>query len=93
MTNDFGIPILRYEEEENIVDQGTFITFLIKNFTVEEYFSRMKAGESPLDILESKGYLAGSVKRNLKLVGYEPTVAGRDAYLKDQVAKYYQRTA
>ena len=32
---------------------GAFKNFLIKHFTTDEYFGRYKAGESPLDILES----------------------------------------
>lgn len=63
-------------------DQAGFISFLIKNFTVEEYFERMENGESPLNILESKGYLGASVKRDLKNVGFEPTLEGRTSYLK-----------
>ena len=38
-------------------DQLGFKSFLKKNFTVEEYFARIDAGEAPLDILKSKGYM------------------------------------
>jgi len=69
-------------------DQAGFITFLIKNFTVEEYFDRMANDESPLDILESKGYLASSIKRDLKQMGYQPSFEGRTAYLQAQASKY-----
>lgn len=34
----------------------SFLRFLIKNITVEEFTTRMDAGESPLGILESHGY-------------------------------------
>ena len=52
---------------------GTFQTFLIKNFTVEEYFDRLTAGEAPLTILESKGYILPPIKRR----GYPVTPEGR----------------
>jgi hypothetical protein len=55
---------------------GSFVTFLIKNFTVEEYFARMDAGESPLDIAESKGYMLPHIKKWLKRDGYPTTQAG-----------------
>lgn len=45
---------------------SSFISFLIKNFTVEEYFGRLEAGEGPLTILESKGYLLPHIKKWLK---------------------------
>jgi len=74
-------------------DKGSFITFLIKNFTVEEYFGRIDSGESPGEILKSKGYVAASIKRDLKRAGYAPTLEGYDAYIKAQVEKYQARTA
>jgi hypothetical protein len=61
--------------------KSSFITFLIKNFTVEEYFSRMEDGESPLAILQSKGYLLSHVKKLLKTAGYPATVAGLEKYI------------
>jgi len=36
---------------------GSFATFLRKNFTVEEYFASLNAGEDPFTIAKSKGYL------------------------------------
>lgn len=42
---------------------GSFRSFLIKFFTVEEYFSRHETGEAPLTILESKGYILPHIKR------------------------------
>ena len=67
--------------------KGSFVTFLIKNFTVEEYFDRHAAGEAPLSILESKGYVSPHIKKILKAQGYEPTIAGKDRYILDQMAK------
>ena len=43
--------------------QGSFKNFLAKNFTVEEYATRYKNGESPLDILESKGFMTPQAKK------------------------------
>jgi len=61
---------------------GTFQTFLIKNFTVEEYFGRLNAGEGPLTILESKGYILPHIKKWLKEGGYPVTQEGYKQYLK-----------
>ena len=67
---------------------NTFMTFLRKNFTVEEYFAAIDAGESPLNIAQAKGYLLPHVKRTLKEQGYEVSVAGFDQYIKDRVAAH-----
>lgn len=64
---------------------GSFITFLIKNFTVEEYFDRMAAGDAPLKILEDKGYLLPHIKTWLKRDGYEVSKAGFDKYIQDRI--------
>jgi hypothetical protein len=72
---------------------GSFATCLRKNFTVEEYFDRMDAGESPLPIAESKGYLLPHIKKWLKQGGYPVNKAGQKQMIADQVAKYYDKTA
>ena len=64
--------------------RGPFLTFLIKNFTVEEYFSRLEAGEAPLTILQSKGYLQPHIKKWLKEGGYEVSPAGVEQMIKNQ---------
>ena len=69
--------------------KATFLTFLVKNFTVEEYFGRLEAGETPLKILESKGYLLPHIKKLLKTTGYEVSVAGFKQYIEDQVDRRY----
>ncbi len=69
---------------------GSFITFLIKNFTVEEYFAQLDAGVAPLTIVEEKGYLLPHIKTWLKRDGYEVSKAGYDQYLADRVAQYRQ---
>lgn len=62
----------------------TFVNFLIKNFTVEEYFGRLKSGDAPLTIAESKGYLLPHVKKLLKVNGYPVTIEGFREYIKNQ---------
>jgi len=59
---------------------GSFATCLRKNFTVEEYFARLDAGEGPLPIAESKGYLLPHIKKWLKDAGYPATAAGYKAW-------------
>ena len=68
--------------------KASFISFLMKNFTVEEYFSRIDAGEAPLTILHSKGYVQPHVKAMLKKMGLPTTQQGLQQYLDAQVAKY-----
>lgn len=63
----------------------SFITFLIKNFTVEEYFGRLAAGETPLTILQSKGYLQPHIKKYLKQLGYPVTSAGYERFIQDEI--------
>lgn len=70
-------------------NRGSFLTFLCKNFTVEEYFSHLDAGMAPLTILEYKGYLLPHVKKHLKEIGYEVSVEGFKQYIQSQVDKHY----
>ena len=69
---------------------GSFITFLIKNFTVEEYFAQLDAGVAPLKIVEEKGYLLPHIKTWLKRDGYEVSKAGYEQFIADRVALYRQ---
>lgn len=73
--------------------KGSFITFLIKNFTVEEYFAQYDSGKAPLEILQSKGYLLPHIKKMLKQEGYEVSTAGYNAYINYRVAKYSTKIA
>ena len=57
-----------------------FKRFLIKNFTVEEYFGRLADGELPLPILESKGFISTNMKKALKRAGYPTTAEGKKDY-------------
>jgi hypothetical protein len=56
---------------------GSFMTILRKKFTVEEYFARLDAGETPHHIAESKGYIQPHVKRWMKEGGFPITPAGK----------------
>ena len=66
---------------------ATFITFLIKNFTVEEYFGEIAKGVSPLKIVEAKGYLLPHIKRWLKAGGYSVDRAGYEQFSADNFAR------
>ena len=72
---------------------GSFATCLRKNFTVEEYFTRLDSGEGPLPIAKSKGYLLPHIKRWLKNDGYPISAAGYDAWHADQMVKVLVRHA
>jgi hypothetical protein len=69
--------------------KASFLKFLVKNFSVEEYFGRLDAGESPLKILEAKGYLLPHIKKLLKEIGYEVSVTGFHQYTEDQLERRY----
>ena len=71
--------IARFKYQKS--DKVGFQSFLIKNFEVEEYLGRLAAGETPVGVLESKGYVSAAVKRILRISGFEPTLAGKQAYL------------
>ena len=73
--------------------KASFLTFLTKNFTVDEYFGRLAKGESPLPILQSKGYIQPHIKKHLKELGYPVTQAGFEQLIQDDVAKIQQRHA
>ena len=73
--------------------KASFLTFLTKNFTVEEYFGRLEKGESPLTILQSKGFIQPHIKKMLKAQGYPVTNAGFEQLVQDNVAKTQQRLA
>ena len=72
---------------------GSFATCLRKNFTVEEYFARMDAGESPLPIAESKGYILPHIKKWIKQAGYPVTRAGHDEWWSAELVKIEARSA
>tara|TARA_Y100000588_G_C13768068_1_gene716959 strand:- start:101 stop:466 length:366 start_codon:yes stop_codon:yes gene_type:complete len=69
-------------------DMGPFTTFLIKNFTVEEYFDAYAADVPPLKILESKGYMSRNAKAACKREGFPVTPEGFEAAVKASWAKW-----
>lgn len=69
-------------------DKAGFQAFLIKNFTVEEYFGLTDWDKlSPVEALKTKGYVSRTVKNILKEFGYEQTLAGFDQYIQDGIAR------
>jgi hypothetical protein len=73
--------------------KASFLTFLTKNFSVEEYFGRLEKGEAPLEIVGSKGFIQPHIKKMLKAQGYPVTHAGFEQLVQDNVAKTQQRLA
>jgi|TARA_R110000824_G_scaffold84392_6_gene210570 hypothetical protein len=78
---------------KRVAGAGSFMTCLRKNFTVEEYFARRDAGESPLPIAESKGYILPHIKRWMKEGGFPITQAGKAAWFADYMEKINARKA
>jgi len=72
--------------------RASFINFLVKNFTVEEYFQKLEGEKlAPLPILESKGYLLPHIKKHLKEGGYEVSRAGLDKMIQDRITARHAR--
>lgn len=68
-----------------------FMTFLRRNFTVEEYLDRLHTGETPMQIARSKGFIMSHIKAELKKGGYPVTTEGYSQYMKDVQARIAQR--
>jgi hypothetical protein len=73
---------------KNRGDRAAFQTFLMNNYSQEEYFGKLAARVAPAKILEEKGYISTGVKQLLKRLGYTPDLAGRDLYIKQQVSRF-----
>jgi hypothetical protein len=67
-------------------DRATFQSFLIKNFTVEEYTAQQTAGLAPATILETKGYVSATVRKALRRAGYPETQQGFKDLISAQIA-------
>jgi hypothetical protein len=73
--------------------KASFQAFLIKNFTVEEYFSLLETVKddasrrtyAPLEVLELKGYLSDNCKRACRLAGFPQTREGFQALIQSQI--------
>ena len=66
--------------------KASFVTFLTKNFTVEEYFGRMDKGETPMEIAESKGYVLPHIAKQLKAKGYPVPPSAFRKMIRDEIA-------
>lgn len=77
--------VARFKYQKSAI--GSFIKFLREHFTVEEYFDRIAAGEMPLKIVESKGYLLPVFRRKLREAGYDDTAEGFAQYRFDMNRK------
>ena len=63
-----------------------FKKFLRENFTVEEYFANLTCN-SPLQVLETKGYVSPNVAKILKQRGYPMTLEGRSQMIRDDIER------
>lgn len=68
-------------------DKGRFLTFLIKNFTPEQFFKAVNTPNpsnpwgnpfSPAPVLEAKGYISSTIRKSMKRAGY--TVFNKETY-------------
>lgn len=67
---------------------GKFKSFLVKNFTVEEYLKLVNEfNMAPITALETKGYVSANVAKVLKHYGYPATQEGKQQYLAYETAK------
>lgn len=69
-----------------------FVKFLIKNFTVEEYFKLVNEDRmSPLHVLQTKGYVNYNVTQQLKEKGYPITQEGFNRMIQDDIDEMEQK--
>lgn len=66
------------------VNMGPFMTFLRRNFTVEEWLSGVENGESPLTIAEKKGFVLQHIKHWLRRDGFPETQEGFNRWMEKQ---------
>lgn len=62
--------------------RAPFIKFLVANFSQEEYFTRLNAGELPLPILQSAGYVQPHVARLMRQYGLPVSTSSMPLLLK-----------
>ena len=64
----------------------TWVNFMVKNFTVEEYHAAATSPDgSPVQAMQSKGFLEPALKKQCKNAGYPTTVAGWKQMISDEV--------
>ena len=70
-------------------DKGRFLTFLINNFTPEEFFTAVNSPNpnnpwsnpfSPAPVLAAKGYISSTIRKGMKKAGY--TIFNKASYRK-----------
>lgn len=67
--------------------RADFISFLVKNFTVEEYFELMANPlATPMGILETKGYVHPNIRKFLVSKGLPQTMEAFNEYQRRQYA-------
>lgn len=90
----------KHAEYNYFVDRGEFIArfkygpkpfkawskFMVKNFSSLYEYIRASYETSPLDAMQSKGYLHSHIKKQLKKEGYSVSLAGFNQMIADQVA-------
>ena len=77
--------VARFKHGSAKASANHFIKFLVKNFTVEEYFAKLEQPNSaPVRVLEEKGYVSYNVAKILKKEGYAQTREAFTQYLKDR---------
>jgi len=62
-----------------------FVKFLMKNFTVEEYFEARKSGKTPAHILKEKGYICYNIQKKMKERGFPITPEGKKLYDEEMI--------
>ena len=67
---------------------GKFKSFLVKNFTVEEYLKLVNEfNMAPITALETKGYVSANAAKVLKSYGFPATQEGVRQYLAYESAR------
>ena len=49
--------------KRNKRDRSSFTKFLMQNFTVEDYFSAREAGDTPVGILRTRGWVSPTIQK------------------------------
>ena len=86
VTEDKIVVVARFKNAKSSC--GPLMTLLRKHFTVEEFFARKEAGESTMEIAESKGFVMTHIKKWLREGGYEVSPEGNRQHTLDQVKRF-----
>lgn len=60
--------VARFKYANPTASANHFVKFLVKNFTVNEYFKDLDNGIAPLTILKCKGFESYNVLQAMKLI-------------------------